>query len=154
MAEAHDKAARILLDASSVETYRIHGLIDYGNTRERERPRNKRRYIDGFPIDAKGPIKGRDFAEAVARFLLDEANFVPADSPPTACIFDPGVAFRLRSRGQRLDVIICFLCAELEVESSDGLLRLPSHRFSPGYSRLSALAKQAFPDDPSIATLR
>lgn len=134
---AHEKAVRILSDATVVETFRIRGTLDAEDARRQKDPRYKTRFIGGFPIDKKGPVMDRAFAEAIAQFLLDDTNFVSPGSPPPACIFNPGVAFRLRSRGQHIDVIICFQCGQLLIESSDGQLLLPSYWFGPGRNDLS-----------------
>ncbi len=152
--EEHETALQVLRSATSVETFRVRGSRDSGETRKKDYPRDTTLSIGGFPIEAKGRTQGREFALKLGGFLADPANFRPAGTQPSKCIFDPGVAFRLRSGSDRIEVIVCFTCGELWVDSTKGRLRLPTDEFYPGFSRMSALAKEAFPKDKDLASLR
>ncbi len=150
----HELALRIVKASTEVETYRIDGMPDYEVMRHRDDPRYKDRFLGDWVIERRGPVEGRDFAERLAAFLEGGENFTPPTSEnQKACVFNPGVAFRLRSGDEHTDVIVCFACRQLAVETSKGRLRIPSVNFDPGYGRLGALAKEAFPEDPEIKAL-
>ncbi len=137
------------------ETYRIDGMPDYEISRHRDDPKFKDRFLGDWVIAKRGPVKDRDFAEKITGFLTDEQNFMPPPAPGNqkTCIFVPSVAFRLRSGDEYTDVIVCYSCRQLVVESTKGQLKLPSVNFDPGYERLKEIAKEAFPDDPEIQRL-
>ncbi len=150
----NELALQILRQATSVATFRVRGQLTSAEFRRQDDPRFKSLFICGFPIESRGRSRGRDFARKIHDFLTDPQNFLPEGTPPSKCIFDPGVAFRLSSGPETVDIIVCFTCGELGVESTKGRLRLPTNEFYPGYSRLSALAKEAFPNDKQILALR
>lgn len=151
----HQQALDLLRGATTAETYRIDGMPDYEIVRHRDDPKFKDRFLGDWVIAKRGPVKDRDFAEKITAFLTDEQNFMPPPAPGNqkACAFVPGVAFRLRSGDDYADVVVCYTCKQLVVESSKGQLRLPSVNFDPGYDRLKEIAKEAFPDDSEIRQL-
>ena len=67
---------------------------------------------------------------------------------------DPDVAFRLRSGDDSIEVVIDFKCPGVGVFATNGNLSLPSEVIGDGYPKLTALAKEAFPNDLAINALR
>src|SRR5438552_756328 len=88
------------------------------------------------------------FADGTRAYEFDSAK---------ACIFDPGVVFRVWRGVRFIDLILCFKCDEFEFEARDAAGEL----FGRGYEdfagksidELAALAKQSFPEDAEIQAL-
>jgi hypothetical protein len=150
-----EATTRLLRAVTQAETYRTHSVGTGDDERRDKNPKDQDAYIGLWPIDKRGPTMNRDYAQRVAAFLLDRSNFLEHRSPGDTkrCIFDPGVIIRLRSGKDTIDVVICFKCAQLSVDSTQSRLWVPSADFDPGYAKLAALAKEAFPHDKAIVAL-
>jgi hypothetical protein len=136
--------ADILAGAERVEVFRV-------DPRGRENP--PALSIGEFAITATEREQGRAFAERLAGVLLKpQAHF----GPGYKCFF-PGVAFRLWRGGERVDVLVCFVCQNYDLIThpvGGENRRSYTHAFSSGvWDELLALAKEAFPDDADIQGL-
>ena len=153
-AAEHALAVSLLRSSSHVETFRIHNM-DYSDYKKRDDPRYRMYFIDGWPIDKRGPKMGRAYALKVADFLLDDSNFLVPRGPGgvKACVFDPGVVLRFVSGTDHIDVVICFHCNQLSVKSTKGILPKPSGDFDPGRGSLAILVREAFPNDKDLQSL-
>jgi RNA polymerase sigma-70 factor, ECF subfamily len=136
-------AVQIISNTTKAEIYRIEG------TEGTEGPA-----IDNFP--SRGPaINGADEARKVLPEILfadDTYSFGSAK----LCKFNPGVAFRLWSDQQYVDVLVCFSCDELRVVSYDekGIAKRSNEDCDAARPPLLALAKAAFPQDDKIQALK
>ena len=150
----NDLARRIVREATSVETFRVRPRWTSEESKRRSNPKYAAEFIGFYPIDRRGPVMKGDFTGRLAAVLLDESNYIRFEPGQTKkCIFEPGVAFRMRSGADRVDILLCFTCQQLSVNCSRGHLRLPAGDFDPGVARFAALAKEAFPKDPVVAAL-
>src|SRR5262245_9768178 len=86
-AAEHQRAVALLRSATHVEAFRVRSELTDEDLRRQTDPRYKDRYVADLPIERRGPVMGREFAQRVTAFLLDEANFVPAPGRGKACIF-------------------------------------------------------------------
>jgi hypothetical protein len=107
--------------------------------------------IGGYPILAVGREQGPDFAARLGRVLR---GWGVANSSKT-CAFEPGVAFRVWRGGGAVEVLVCFKCDDLwpHVVGEPGTLQHEWLEFDAARPALVALAKEAFPDDPTIQAL-
>ena len=156
LAPDQEAVLALLHSADGVETFRVDGRHPEFGSASKNDSRRATEYFDGiWPISKAGPRLGPDFTRRLESFLRNPANFhVRGPEGIKACIFTPGVAFRLRSGSDVLEILVCFSCGDLVTYSNRGRLPLPSGDFTPGYVELSALAKVAFPDDSDIQALR
>ncbi len=141
-----DRAIAILDDAKIVEVYRINPI----QTSER-----KGELIQNYPILSRGKDQDERFANALRKILLDAATY--SFELSKGCMFEPGVAFRIRTPGGTLEVILCFQCNELNFVVEDargGRIRDKIEDFDNARPALLKLAKTAFPDDPVIQSLK
>jgi hypothetical protein len=95
------------------------------------------------------------FAERLSAYLLHgERHFMSLDRLP-----DPGVAFRVWRGGEPLSLIICYECDHLKVDVRDAggwdVHRAKAYFASPfdGSDVMTALAREAFPEDPEIQAM-
>ena len=98
---------------------------------------------------------GEPFADKLELFLLNERNFAaPADGVTERCPFEPEVALRAFEGAEWIAVVVDFDCNLMTTTSSQGQLTLPSVSFGPGRDELLEIVKEAFPNDPTIQSLR
>jgi hypothetical protein len=143
------KAAAILAAAQKVETFRLDPESVYSAKPEYE---GKTR-IDGYVITATGKTQGPEFARRLAAILLREETYEPA----AAKCFDPGVAFRVYGGDESVEVLICFMCNDLDVRPNALGQRLGNQLADfPREVRpqLLKLVQEAFPDDKDIQALK
>ena len=102
---------------------------------------------------SQGADKGPAFASRIATRLF----FGPAeDIFSKQCIFQPGVVFVVKSGDDRIDIVLCFHCDEMETQAfppkaSEMILRHSNtDKNRPGWLEL---AKQALPADETIQAL-
>ena len=107
--------------------------------------------IGGYPILAVGKEQGPDFAARLGRVLRSWG----VGSSSKKCAFEPGVAFRVWRGDRALEVLVCFKCDDLwpHVVGEPGTLSEEWLEFDAVRPDLVTLAKQAFPDDPTIQDL-
>jgi hypothetical protein len=139
-----EKATAILAKATKVEAFRIEsGRTDKAGDD----------YIAGYPITAKGKKLDEAFARKMTKALFDEKTYEGL----SARCFQPGVAFRVWSGKEAVEVIICFRCTNFEAllmgENKEGD-EVEQYGFGPGLEPFLALAREAFPDDGEIQGLK
>jgi hypothetical protein len=94
---------------------------------------------------------GKDFANKLADILSNEQTY----TNEFAQCFWPGVAFRVWKDQQGVDVLICFKCGNFYCGPSKEMVREnAAFHGSPMRSQLVRLAKEAFPDDKEIQSLK
>ena len=108
--------------------------------------------VGGFGVRATGNAKLPGLAKALRPLLFDGARYVK-DREFSA----PAIAFRISKDGERLDVLVSFESALIQVRASDP--KAPEAKVataSLGGARAAflRLAKLAFPDDPIIGELK
>jgi hypothetical protein len=143
-----DRGIAILRGAGRVEIFRI---VDPKWHPDAAGPRS----IEDHPITATGSEQGARFAARLAdAVLVGKDYFASLD-----CLPDPGVAFRAWRGKESVTLAVCFECNHLEVFVRDTRGRLV-HRYGDyfynplgGPAGLARLAKEVFPDDPSIRKL-
>lgn len=140
-------SADVLAQATRVEGFRIdgrNGPDDHLPTK----PGQQR--IGGFLITGNGHELDKRFAHRLLDILSDRRTHARSH---TMC-FWPGVAFRVWGRGQRLDVLICFLCDNIysgpPTDEAQENINFSSSSMRP---RLVRLVKSAFPGDAEIQGL-
>src|SRR5262249_50693304 len=135
--------------ADTVEPFRVDFLSIYEDKPEHEgKPR-----IGGFVITASGKPLGKEFAQKLSAILLEAATYQEA----SAKCFEPGVAFRLRADQRSAEVLICFMCNDINVRPNRKGNRDASQLADFGQPvrvRLLKLTKEAFPDDEQIQNLK
>jgi hypothetical protein len=143
VAELGAYACRLLQEADRVETFRIRDVDD---AKEGEEAIAKRR------ITARGKEFGKEFARDLG-FLFFDGEFGVA---PMAECFKPGVAFRVWRGKEKVDLLLCFACSNVELHSFDPKAPEARSQLVPmggAWSGLVRLAKKALPEDADIARL-
>jgi hypothetical protein len=145
-----DNTVAILQGATRVEVFRI----DPDNSAKGAKR------IGGYAITATEKEQGQEFTGKLADALLDDATYFGDQ----AKCFEPGVAFRLWKEKESVEVVICFHCANLKLTTNGAkgdAINDGGHPKSGAfggdkgsYGRLAKLAKEAFPDDKDIQTLK
>jgi hypothetical protein len=135
-------ATTILRNGDRVEVFRVSSKRADGGVADT---------IGGRPILATGKEQGPDFAARLGR-VLRSWSVAPSSKK---CAFEPGVAFRIWRGDKALEVLICFKCDDLwpHVVGESGSFNDEVLAFDPVRAELVALAKEAFPDDPTIQAL-
>src|SRR5262249_20587950 len=103
-------------------------------------------------VIAQGPDQGAELAARLRSILADEATY----SRSHKMCFWPGVAFRVHSGDEVVDVLVCFYCDNLYCGPPRDLAPNAenlSFDGSPRRADLVRLAKEAFPDDKEIQAL-
>ncbi|MBK6316082.1 MAG: hypothetical protein IPF53_17760 [Blastocatellia bacterium] len=150
----HQRAESIVRSATSVETYRIHTPGMTNREFRKTDPNVTGKFVGEYPVDSRGLTMPVEFADRLEDFLLDSwAFWEPPLLGQKACVFDPGVVFRMRHGADYADVVICFDCDQLVVETTQGRLDLDGGDFDLGRGTLVKMAKEAFPDDDVIRAL-
>jgi len=144
-----EQTVKILSSASRVQTFRVSGA-DHPHRHSKTPPPAA---IDHILISRVGKEQGPAFALRLRDILMD-ARLYP--DTRDRCLFEPGAAFRLWSGPQSLDVVLCFHCDDALIVTHDAQGK-EVHRlftnFAPLRPQLLALAREAFPGDPQIASL-
>jgi hypothetical protein len=95
------------------------------------------------------------FGHRLAAVFFNEKTYDFASAK--GCLFDPGVIFRVWNGSQYLDLILCFQCNEFKFRLTDESgkeLRQGGEDFDRSRAALLALAKEAFPNDREIQSLK
>lgn len=132
-----------LMNANKVEVFRIAGENQDANS------------IEGWKITAKGADRDAAFAKKICGVMFNEKHYsqlVYNQVSLKACIFDPGVVFRLSNDKSSATLIICFNCNWLK--TSPGRGSYSEIDIDPGRQQFIALAKEAFPNDKEIQELK
>jgi hypothetical protein len=138
----------VLAGATRVEVFRTDGTN--GPNDEKPRAAGEAR-IGGYLVTARGPDQGPEFAARLADVLLDGRSYSAARM---ACYW-PGVAFRVWSGEEWVEVLVCFHCDNLYCgPATDNVPRTASFHSTPARARLVRLAREAFPDDKEVQRLK
>ena len=117
--------------------------------------------VDGFAYSAKRPLTDKALAMRLGALVLDPDTSLNTDDK--SCAFNPTIAFRVSKEKEWADVVICFDCsAYLVVEPKVPIQEFGSVKahfrvrgwFDNHRSQFLKLAKEAFPNDASIASLK
>ena len=133
----------VLQGATKVEAFRI----------EPEPEKLDGSLIGGYPIKATGKQQNKEFAARLTTVLLDEKTLFGRQ----AKCFEPGIAFRLWKDKESVEVMICFDCKNLRLDTrnADGKqVKSTTGAFGPDIQPLLKLAKEAFPDDKEIQAIK
>jgi hypothetical protein len=144
-----DRTLAILNDATRVEVFRLKP------ERVAQPDGAKKGEVGGFPILSAGKTQDARFAARIASVLRDKGSY--EFDRPKGCLIRPGVAFRLWKGKESVEVVLCFECDILVViaRDEDGKeAHRASKDFDPGRPALMKLAKDAFPDDREIQSLK
>ncbi|MDB5292466.1 MAG: hypothetical protein JWL69_3707 [Phycisphaerales bacterium] len=144
-----ERAARVLAAPDRVEAYRVAGIRGYSPT---SAPADRTAGMAGYPITAIGRNQSKDFGARLGAVLLDDRSY--EWNMAKACMFDPGVAFRLWRGEESVVVLICFKCDEVGIAPDDSVKDLRTKNADPGIPALRRLAQEAFPDDVEIQQLK
>jgi hypothetical protein len=108
-------------------------------------------YIDDYEVIGKSVELSKEQSAQLAALLKNSASF--ADDGPKKCGFRPGVAFRLGSGDDAIDLLVCFSCNEVAAVPH-GRSAVMAVGF-PQATRdvLLPLAKALFADDEAIQAL-
>lgn len=139
---------RILKEADRVDSYRIRS----NNPDDLSRP--GRPNIAGHEIIRSGKTQPKGFATKLGAALLNERN---GFGVAKMCIWSPGVVFKAWRGKESVTVMICFECDDLTVKAHDAdgqVIGSTGFDFSANRPSLVALAKQAFPADSRIQSLK
>ncbi len=138
-----DKVVAILQKPTKVEAFRIEPRQDDELKGDQQ--------IAGYPIIARAKELDAKFTAKLVAVLHDEKTY----NGQSARCFDPGLAFRIWSDKEAVEVIICFRCTNLKVKlmGEEEEAELVLHGFGPEIGPLTRLAKEAFPDDKAIQGL-
>lgn len=114
--------------------------------------------IQRYPVRRVAASQGRDFAQQIARLVLDERSYEPRMYPfgrtiMKSCVFSPGVAFRVWARTRAVDVLVCLQCDEIAVAYVGGKREMTAGDTDPARAAFVRLVKSALGDDPEIAKL-
>lgn len=131
--ELNEKLRELLASATSTEVFRLTG--------DTERDHDEQNW-------KRGPTWNNErTAEIAAKFLSDDTYLF---SMKNRCIPRPGAVFRMKSEKGTVDVAFCFECSMLQfLKGGSGLIL-----FDPSRSYWTRLAKEAFPDDAAIQSLK
>ncbi len=146
-----EKTVSILKGATRVETFR---LIEspYGDPAKAGTSGDE---IADYPISSQGQIVGREFAADLSHAVLDPRTF--AGMNDTTCDINPGVAFRAWRGRECVEVIVCYHCQQMLVTTKDAQGHMTHSAYTEFYLNrpaFLALAKEAFPSDKEIQSLK
>jgi hypothetical protein len=96
---------KVLTNAKRVETFRLWLLSERDH---RDVPGAKK--INNFPIRQTGPFLNSAVKDELVNFLMRE---IPSMRFSKACIYDPGIAFRMTSPEGSISALVCFGCSDL-----------------------------------------
>lgn len=114
--------------------------------------------VQRYPVRQVAPGQGRAFAQQIARLVFDERSYEPRLYPfgrteMKACVFAPGVAFRVWAGTRAVDVLVSFACDEIAVGYVGGRREMLVGDIDPARAAFVRLAKSALADVPEVATL-
>ena len=82
------------------------------------------------------------------RLLMAPSSYVPADNPlRKRCVFEPGILIRFRYKGDKVDLVLCLVCDQLEIPGAGTV------DVDPGRPALVKLMKKLFPRDKAVRRL-
>jgi len=138
-----DKTVAIIKTATRVETFEVQNDLGFDTTSS----------TDGYTITKTGPVETGEYVKRLQDVLLSRWTFYRDSSK---CIPEPPVMYRLVSPEGTVDVLPCFECGILQVFTRTGKEVQPDASwFGMGNRpKLLALAKEAFPKDPEIQSIR
>lgn len=141
------EAVSILAGGTRVETFRLDGM----EGGEESLP-NLGTRMCGLPVTAHGKDQGPEFAAKLKGLVSDEENYI---GPRVAC-FWPGVGFRVWKGHESVEVLVCFKCGNFYCGPPTKAIPHEQGTFKgkPLYGRFVRLARESFPDDKDIQSLK
>jgi hypothetical protein len=150
------RAAKIFAAPDKVEIFRLEDMRLQGNPRY-----DNLKKIDGLAYRSKSVYNDPALAKRLTDLVLNPYSYSLTHS---ACIFNPGVAFRFSKGTQTALIAICFHCNQLALIENDPHLPLTSIdgplvrlRFIADIDfyrpEFLEIVKAAFPNDPEIQKL-
>ncbi len=136
---------RQIESAKSVEVYRIEPNVTKADTGT----------ICGRKIIAQGKDQGEEFTGRLRRALI-EGQETPSGKEKE-CKFQPGVVFRFVNGADHADLILCFQCDELQIESMDpksSEVARATRYFDAWRAVLVRMAQETLPDDTVVQGLK
>lgn len=136
---------RQIESAKSVEVYRIEPDVTKADTKT----------ICGRKVISQGKDQGEEFTGRLRRALI-EGQETPSGKEKE-CKFQPGVVFRFANGPDHADLILCFQCDELQIESMDPKspeVARASRYFDSWRAALVRLAQEALPEDAVVQGLK
>ena len=106
-------------------------------------------------MTATGADQNAGFGLRLATIFLEPATY--RFDVAKACIFDPGVGFRVWSGSRSIDLLLCFNCDEFQFIARDGggqVVHSGGEDFDSSRPALLMLAREAFPGDQEIQSLK
>lgn len=106
--------------------------------------------ICGYLVTKQEPDMSGEFGQQLGQVLCNEELY----AQKAAGCFTPGVAFRVWSAGESIDILICFQCSNLfygPVLRNE--IKTKSFLKSPLSKHLVGITKEAFPADKEIQAL-
>jgi RNA polymerase sigma-70 factor, ECF subfamily len=141
-----DSSVRIIAQTTKVDIYRIESFQQKVSNVLRDS-------IDNFPIIAVSTEATDEARTLLPQILFNHATYDFRTAK--GCEFMPGVAFRIWSGQQHVDVLVCFSCDELSVVNYEKSEVIRSREdCDAARPQLLALAKAAFPHDEKIQALK
>ena len=110
-------------------------------------PAKGKKTIGGYPIKETNEKLDKDFVKNLRAVLLQDKTYFGRQ----ARCFLPGVAFRMHSGKQTVDVVICFRCENLRLTSQGNVSS--GGGFGPDLKPLLKLALAAFPKNADLQKL-
>jgi len=139
-----DRAAKVLDTVDRVEVFRIAPMW--------EKKKDQEANFVGYPLLAIAKEQNKEYADRLAAVLKDEHSYDWGVAK--ACEFGRNRLSDLEREGSII-VLICFTCNEIGIiadESKPAILR--THSADPARPALLKLARQAFPDDKALQSLK
>jgi hypothetical protein len=140
------RTRNILTNATKVEVFRIDG----GSSEHQPVIKKGEDSFGGFPVVARLPEQGKDFAGRLAAALLERGRY----RDNTVKCFWPGVGYRVWKGEEPAEVLICFTCNNLYCGPPQKEARENAMFKQTARRDLLQLAKEAFPSDKDIQALK
>ena len=151
--ELGDRTLSILNGATRVETFRLDDSRDGDQVKDGTTGQE----IADYPLTSQGSTRGPEFAAKLSRAVRDPRTFIGPND--TTCLINPGVAFRAWRGHECVEVIVCYHCQQMIVTMKDAqghVVHSVYTEFGDLWSRSQflALAKEAFPGDKAVQSLK
>lgn len=149
--ELGDRTISLLNGAARVETFRLNDSRDGDQVKDGTTGQE----IADYPLSYQGHTLGPKFAAELSRAVQDPRTYLGPND--TTCLINPGVAFRAWRGRECVEVIVCYHCQQMLVTRKDAQGRVAHTvytEFGSMRAEFLALAKEAFPDDKGIQSLK
>ena len=135
-------------NSEEVETFRIESKSYFPEHRDPEGER-----INGFLVIRKGQTQRAEFGKRLRAILLRDSSYKESG----AKCFEPGVVYRFNHDNKSVDVLICFMCDNVDIQPNSkhqaGIDVQLAGLTKEARNELLKLTKEAFSDDPEIQAI-